>query len=39
MFYEFIKRVGESDKMQVLRRLNKWNKTGVRRLDFIYVMA
>ena len=39
MFYEFIKRVWESNKMQVLRPFNKWNKTGVRRLDFIYVMA
>ena len=36
MFYEFIKGVGESDKMQVFCRCNKWNKTRVRRLDFIY---
>ena len=39
MFYEFMKRVGESDKMQVFCRFNKWNKTGVRRLDFTYHMA
>ena len=39
MFYEFKKRVGESDKMQVFCRLNKWNKTGELRLDFIYHMA